>query len=97
LGPGFPDVEQRLELDPKIPTTVYVLEESAVYAGGYGQYYKPTFFKSVDGGASSDGGATWKDLSEGLPSFSVNSIAIDPAARVVYVGTSGGGICRRSF
>jgi len=56
-----------------------------VFAGAWGIYY------------SSDGGATWKDLSEGLPSKSVNSIAVDPAARVVYVGTSGGGICRRSF
>jgi len=56
-----------------------------VFAGGWGVF------------TSSDGGATWKDLSEGLPSQSVNSIAIDPAARVVYVGTGGGGICRRSF
>jgi photosystem II stability/assembly factor-like uncharacterized protein len=56
-----------------------------VFAGGWGIFY------------SSDRGATWTDLSEDLPSLSVNSIAIDPAARIVYVGTSGGGICRRSF
>ena len=56
-----------------------------IFAGGWGVF------------TSSDGGATWKDIGEGLPSQSVNSIAIDTAARVVYVGTSGGGICGRSF
>lgn len=46
---------------------------------------------------SANGGATWSDLSAGLPAKYVTSVVIDGAARQVYAGTSGGGICRRSF
>lgn len=46
---------------------------------------------------SADKGATWTDLSGDLPVKSVNSIQVDGAVRKVYVGTAGGGICRRSF
>ncbi len=46
---------------------------------------------------SNDKGATWTDISEGLPVRGVTSIEIDGAARQVYVGTSGGGILRRDF
>jgi len=46
---------------------------------------------------SCDKGATWTDLTADLPVKTVNSIQVDGAARKVYVGTEGGGICRRSF
>jgi photosystem II stability/assembly factor-like uncharacterized protein len=46
---------------------------------------------------SGDGGATWKDLGEGLPKFDCYAVAIDPAVRKIYLGTSGGGILCRKF
>jgi len=60
-----------------------------VLAAGSGVFY------------SGDGGSTWEDLSPGLPidytRFSMTCVAIDSAGRKVYVGTWGGGICRRRF
>lgn len=46
---------------------------------------------------SLDKGTTWKELWRDLPNKNVTSIHVDGAARKVYVGTRGGGICRRSF
>jgi photosystem II stability/assembly factor-like uncharacterized protein len=46
---------------------------------------------------SKNTGASWTDLWRDLPAKSVLSIHIDGSARKVYVGTQGGGICRRSF
>jgi photosystem II stability/assembly factor-like uncharacterized protein len=46
---------------------------------------------------SADGGSTWTDLSEGLAAKNVVWIEVDGAARQVYAGIAGGGICRRSF
>jgi photosystem II stability/assembly factor-like uncharacterized protein len=64
-------------------------DSNEVLAAGSGVFY------------SGDGGSSWKDLSPGLPvdytRFSMTCVAIDSAGRNVYVGTWGGGICRRSF
>lgn len=64
-------------------------DSNEVLAAGQGVFY------------SADGGSTWEDLSTGLPlDYNHNGmtcVAIDSAGRKVYVGTWGGGICRRSF
>lgn len=47
--------------------------------------------------SSPDGGATWTGLSTGLPVNATSGLAVDGAARAVYVGTDGGGVCKRMF
>ncbi len=47
--------------------------------------------------SSPDGGATWTSLSTGLPVTATSGLAVDGDARAVYVGTDGGGICKRMF
>lgn len=64
-------------------------KSNEVFAAGQGVFY------------SADGGSTWEDLSTGLPldyhHNGLTCVSIDSAGRKVYVGTWGGGVCRRSF
>jgi hypothetical protein len=39
---------------------------------------------------TTDGGATWKNVSGNLPNAPVNDVAIDPERETVYVGTDVG-------
>jgi photosystem II stability/assembly factor-like uncharacterized protein len=46
---------------------------------------------------SSDRGKTWTDISAGLSSTKINALQFSNADQALYVGTSGGGICRRTI
>jgi photosystem II stability/assembly factor-like uncharacterized protein len=46
---------------------------------------------------SRDKGTTWTDISAGLPAKWVGAVELDPAARKVYAGTIGAGVCCRGF
>jgi len=46
---------------------------------------------------SRDRGSHWTEYNDDLPIHDVNVIALDPAARIVYAATDGGGIWRRKF
>lgn len=46
---------------------------------------------------SRDRGATWTEFNDDLAVPDISGIALDPAARTVYVATDGGGVCRRKF
>jgi hypothetical protein len=40
---------------------------------------------------------SWSNFSDGLAVKNINWVQLDPVARKVYVGTQGGGICKRGF
>ncbi|MCP3960309.1 MAG: hypothetical protein GY719_20900 [bacterium] len=77
----FSDV-QTLAIDPLTPTTLY--------AGGFGD-------QEFGGGEglyrSTDGGATWTTLVDGLLPRAVSGLVIDPTTpSTLYAGTRGGGV-----
>jgi photosystem II stability/assembly factor-like uncharacterized protein len=46
---------------------------------------------------SADRGVTWQDLSADLDIKYIECLDLDPAARILYAGTYGGGIFKRKF
>jgi len=46
---------------------------------------------------SKNKGVSWSNFSDGLAVKNINWVQLDPVARKVYVGTQGGGICKRGF
>jgi len=46
---------------------------------------------------SKNKGVSWANFSDGLIIKNINWVQLDPVARNVYVGTQGGGICKRGF
>jgi len=46
---------------------------------------------------SADQGATWQDFSADMDIKSIQCLDLDPAARILYAGTTGGGIIKRRF
>ncbi len=80
IGQGLPQAygPSALAVDPAVPDTVYATT-------GHGPY------RSVNGGlgwAPFDSGLVWLDGS----SLATTSLAVDPLARRLYVGTSGQGV-----
>ncbi|HEV8199050.1 MAG TPA: hypothetical protein VGS03_03425 [Candidatus Polarisedimenticolia bacterium] len=80
------DYVTSLLIDPATPSTLYAGVFHATPNGG-------GVYKSIDGGLR------WSVVSGGIISptgryYDVNSLAIDPAASIVYAGTSGGGVFR---
>ena len=53
-----------------------------------------TLYAGTSQGAfrSTDGGATWRPFNQGLSANSVRSLAVDSAGRLLYAGTSSGGV-----
>jgi hypothetical protein len=62
-----------------------VLDPTAPATLYIGTYWSGVF-------TSIDGGGSWTPLNEGLVNWGVNALAIDPAATVLYGGTSGSGV-----
>ena len=46
---------------------------------------------------STDGAATWSEVTSGLTTLSVTTLAIDPRNSTVYAGTDGGGMFAITF
>src|SRR5262245_49449388 len=70
-----------------------VTRPSTVFALAIDPKSPATLYATVFGGTfkSTDSGASWADVSLGLPT--VNALAIDPeASNTVYAGTFGGGV-----
>ncbi|MCP3960310.1 MAG: hypothetical protein GY719_20905 [bacterium] len=77
----FSDV-QALAIDPLTPTTVYAGGISDQSFGGGDGFYRST-----------DSGATWTTLVDGLIPAAVRSLVIDPTTpSTLYAGTRGGGV-----
>jgi photosystem II stability/assembly factor-like uncharacterized protein len=67
-------------IDPATPTTLY----AGTYSGGFGVY------------KSTDGGANWLAINQGINAYSMTAIASDPRAQTIYAGTSGGAALHRT-
>lgn len=85
---GFADTFSSIAVDPADPNTAYIVRNAfaggALFAAGSGGHV----FKTTNGGAS------WTDISTRLPNIPTESIVIDPrgttATRTLYVGTDTG-------
>ncbi|HVZ83156.1 MAG TPA: choice-of-anchor D domain-containing protein [Terracidiphilus sp.] len=103
--PGSTPVWQDLTLNPvtndSLGLNAYGMDISSIYIDPHdttgntvyltvqGVHSKPEAVRTVY--LSTDGGAHWADLSEGLPWLPANSIVVDPQdANTVYVATDGG-------
>jgi photosystem II stability/assembly factor-like uncharacterized protein len=73
--PNVNDHFQDIQIDPADNLTAYAVRDRF----GGGQVFK-----------TSDGGATWTDISGDLPNLPAYTLALDPSSKALYLGTDDG-------